>query len=129
MDKRILLVLREMAMGYLVYDTSGYSCLHCAAVGYGLEGPDPSHEDVFHDKNCPVLVARAVLSELGMPLKLYCFSYEKAVPVLVKGELEHSWHPRSKQIKAFDMGAAWGNMGDSSEDLIRNVQVVSMVNL
>lgn len=76
MDERILTILKEVARGETCCYDMGSECLYCS----GDENYASDRiESIHHKPDCPILLARALLREMGMPLCLYKVTYDRVL--------------------------------------------------
>ena|SRR5579884_3289786 len=83
LDPRMLTVLKAVARGSFCYDEGGaLECHYCS----------PQDEEE-HESLCPVVLARAVLKEMDMPLCVYRVIWEH--------ELAGKWQEQQTEVIAF----------------------------
>jgi hypothetical protein len=72
-DGRTLTIIKAMALGPICYDDCSSMCVHC-----GSDEDDKTLEflSIRHEPGCPVLLARAILKELGTPMHIYRVTYQ-----------------------------------------------------
>ena len=76
MDERILTILKEVARGETCCDDMASSCLYCSGdENYSSE----RIEDINHKPECPIMLARAILREMGTPLCLYKVTHDRVL--------------------------------------------------
>jgi hypothetical protein len=74
MDERMLTALKAMARAY--DELAGYTCSFCG--GKEMFEDSFNFREASHIRNdCPVVVARAILREVGLPLKIYKAELER----------------------------------------------------
>lgn len=73
MDERTLTIIKSMAMGYLAEEECwGYTCLYCTATAALVRTDvEAELEEIQHDKDCPIVLARQVLRDAGTPMNVY----------------------------------------------------------
>lgn len=75
LDERIITILKEVAYGEVQTDDMGNECLYCN----GDEIYDWHNiriDKVEHKPDCPIMLARDILREMGTPLQVYNVTYE-----------------------------------------------------
>lgn len=75
MDERILAILKEVAQEHTEdYDGMWLSCVFCNG---DADYSRPRVDDIIHTANCPTILARTLLREIGTPLHVYQITYSK----------------------------------------------------
>ncbi|GAC1662349.1 MAG: hypothetical protein PVS3B3_33510 [Ktedonobacteraceae bacterium] len=92
-DQRILEVLQRMAATENCYnDNNGRMyCIYCESEGSCAE----EWNDVFHDQECPVIVARILLKEIEIAAHVVLIKLAESV---VEGGSHHENHSRDNQV-------------------------------
>lgn len=75
MDERIITILKEVAQEHTEdYDGMWLACVFCNG---DADYSNPRVDDIIHAANCPTMLARAILREMGTPLHVYQITYSK----------------------------------------------------
>lgn len=77
MDERILTILKEVAQEHTQdYDGMNTECVFPSCTGE-YDYITNQCDQISHSAECPTTLARAVLRELGSPLRLYKITYDR----------------------------------------------------
>jgi hypothetical protein len=78
MDERVLTILKEVAQEHTQdSDSMDLSCVFCSGDrDYSVSRVD----NIVHEANCPTVLARMVLREMGTPLHVYQITYDRVLP-------------------------------------------------
>jgi hypothetical protein len=74
MNEKALRVLKTLAYGRLEYYDSSICCLYCmgeALYSHLDRTPTPDEITYKHEPQCPIVLSREALAEMGMPPKIY----------------------------------------------------------
>lgn len=89
-DDRVLAIVKKMATARPECDDRGHACHYCNGQELLQSDTRRQFDEILHEATCPIIAARHILIEWGMPVRLYKVSYQCAYGVF-KFNGKKSW--------------------------------------